>query len=132
MTVPLQRRRFSTGDYARMREIGILKEDDRVELLAGEMHDLRPQPDEVILVIEVADSSIDYDRTEKLPRYAAANIPEVWIVDIGAQTVEQHTQPRARRYRTVPVLEPGETLIAAALTSVALSVEQIVGPEPLP
>ena len=82
--------------------------------------------------LKTADSSIDYDRTEKLPRYAAAAIPEVWIVDGGAQTVEQHTQPRSGRYRTVHVLEPGETLIAAALPDVALSVEQIIGLELLP
>jgi len=57
-----------------------------------------PKPGDVPLLIEVAQSSFDYDRNEKLPRYAKAEIPEVWIGDVEGQSIEQYTLPHGERY----------------------------------
>ena len=48
---------------------------------------------EVVLLIEVADSSLERDLMEKLPRYARAGIPEVWIVNLNDETIEVYRQP---------------------------------------
>ncbi len=47
-----------------------------------------PQPQDVLLLVEVADSSLDFDRSVKLPSYAAAGIPEVWIVNLETDRIE--------------------------------------------
>jgi Uma2 family endonuclease len=49
-----------------------------------------PAATDVLLIIEVADTSLDYDRDEKLPRYAAAGVPEVWLVDLAAEAIERY------------------------------------------
>ena len=51
-------------------------------------------------MIEVADSSLEYDRTVKLPLYAQAGIPEVWIVNLAENVIEAHTQPERAPTRT--------------------------------
>jgi len=140
MSVQIERRWFSVEEYDRMTEAGILTEDDRIELIDGEVVKMspignahagcvkritalcyeqvarlvmisvqdpiqlddysKPQPDvallktrpdyyaqsppmpaDILLIVEVADSSIDYDRNVKVPLYARAAIPEVWLVD---------------------------------------------------
>ena len=53
-----------------------------------------PRAEELLLVVEVADSSIDADRGVKLPLYAGAGIPEYWIVNVGEARLERYTQPR--------------------------------------
>lgn len=60
-----------------------------------------PGPDDVLLVVEVADSSLSFDRGEKLRKYASAGIPTYWIVNLNNDTVEVYTQPDpiARSYR---------------------------------
>ena len=57
------------------------------------------QAADVILLVEVADSSYRYDRDTKLKAYAAANVPEYWIVNINEQHIEVYTQPEADYYR---------------------------------
>jgi Uma2 family endonuclease len=60
---------------------------------------------DLVLVVEVADSSLRFDRTVKLPMYAAARVPEVWIIDVGAETLEVHRRPSGGPYeqsQTVP------------------------------
>lgn len=52
-----------------------------------------PTPNDVLLVVEVSDSTIRLDREEKLPRYAAARISEAWIIDVEAQQIEQYSEP---------------------------------------
>src|SRR5712692_10456735 len=53
---------------------------------------------DVLLVIEVADTSLRYDRTVKLRVYARAGIPEYWIVDANTETLEVHRSPSGERY----------------------------------
>jgi Uma2 family endonuclease len=58
-----------------------------------------PRPDQVLLVIEVAESSLTYDRTRKAPAYAASAIPEYWIVNLIDRQVEVFTDPEPTRQR---------------------------------
>ena len=145
-----EKRLFTRAEYHRMGEVGILGEDDRVELIKGEIvrmspigrhhvafvnnltqllvtrlagraivsvqnpvvlsDDTEPEPDltllrqrsykhaepaaaDVLLLIEIAETSLRYDRVTKRPLYAEAGVPEYWIVDCGAESVELYRGP---------------------------------------
>ena len=147
----VERRRFTVEEYHKMAEGGIFREDERVELIDGEVVKRNPigwrharcvsrlttrlvraagdryavgiqspitlsshgepQPDLVIyneptpgclpgpkdvLLVEVSDSTLPYDRKVKLPRYAHACIPELCIADLQGEAVELYNGPRAR------------------------------------
>ena len=180
------RRRFNVEDYYRMAEAGILGEDDRVELIEGEIVEMppigpahgggvtyltntfarlvgdeailsvqnpvrlsdlsepvpdvcllrpradfyrgsHPGPEDVLLLIEVADTTATFDRRVKLPLYARAGIREYWIVDIGTGIVEIHRGPRPEGYAERSELRPGEHVAPAALPDAPLSVGDILG-----
>ena len=186
MTVQLLRRRFTVDEYHRMGQAGILGEDDRLELLEGEIvemapigsrhqatvdrltrlfsgrmadavlvrvqgpvrlaEDSEPQPDvtllrlrddfyatahpgpeDVILLVEVSDSSIEYDREVKLPHYARQGIPEVWIVDLDKDAIEVYTEPTVEGYRGVSQLGRGQTLSPQHFPPLELAVDQVLG-----
>ncbi len=59
----------------------------------------KPQPEDVLLIIEVSDSTLAYDRSTKLNLYAEANIPEVWIKNLSENTLEIYRQPEKGTYR---------------------------------
>ena len=160
MPVALRTRRFTADEYLRMAQVGILSEDDRVELIDGEVlamtpigprHSaavdrinhlftsrvsgraivrvqgpvrlnlytepepdillLRPRADfyasahpgpaDVLLVLEVADSSIGYDRDVKTYIYAQSGVHEYWIVDLNDGVLIRHTSPSGGAYREV-------------------------------
>jgi Uma2 family endonuclease len=84
-----------------------------------------PLAADILLVIEVADTSIDYDRDEKLPRYAMSGIPEAWLIDLTQHVVEQYTQPRNGKYRSKLTLERGDTLSAQSVSGLLVSVESL-------
>ncbi len=71
----------------------------------------KPTAADTVLIIEIGDSSIDFDRTVKLPMYAAAGIPEFWLVDLAADCVEIHTEPQPKGYRLCRTLRDGDQLI---------------------
>jgi Uma2 family endonuclease len=58
-----------------------------------------PQPADVYLIIEVSDSSLNYDQTVKLPLYAENKIPEVWLVNLPEQILEVYRQPQGKCYQ---------------------------------
>ena len=80
---------------------------------------------DVLLLIEVADSSIRYDRTTKLRLYAEAGVPEYWIVDCAAESVEVYRSRDARGYAEVEVLTGTATVSPRAVGDVALSLPEI-------
>ena len=86
-----------------------------------------PEARDVLLVIEVADSSLLYDRIEKAPRYGRAGIPETWIVDIGAKTVTVCTGPGPEGYGTERIVSGGETVTATAVAGLRLPVDEMFG-----
>lgn len=86
-----------------------------------------PGAGDVLLLIEVSDSSLSYDRNVKLPLYARFLIPEVWLANIRARVVEAHSEPMGGKYATARVYRPGETISPAALPDIALPVSELVG-----
>ena len=177
-----QRRLFTVEEYDRMAEVGILTEQDRVELIDGEIlvmspigfrHSYcvatlnemlvlrvgtralvwgqgavrtgsrsKPQPDlallerrsylrgdpteaEALLVIEVADSSLAYDRTIKRRLYARAGVPEMWIVDVDGEAVEVSRHPEGDGYRDVQRVPRGAAIAPAAFPDATIRVDEI-------
>ncbi len=86
-----------------------------------------PQSDDVWLIVEVADSSLTYDREEKVPRYVRSGIPEVWVIDVEQETVTQYTHLDGQRYRHEQLLQRGELLASTQITLFVLSVDQVFG-----
>lgn len=187
MVAGIARRQFNVAEYHRMAEVGILCEDDRVELLDGEIWQMspigsrhiacvnrltavisrqidqsavimsvqnsiqlddysEPQPDltllrmqpdfyaealptaaDVLLLIEVADTPLEYDRRIKLPRYAQAGIPEVWIVDLAENSVRVYTQSFEDSYQVIQQLRRGQTAVATRIAGLAVSVNDMLG-----
>jgi Uma2 family endonuclease len=79
-------------------------------------------------VIEVADTSLESDRNVKLPLYAAAGIPEAWLVDLEHDVIEVHRQPGPERYGEVRTLRRGDTLAALLVAAGTISVDEVLGP----
>lgn len=186
MAVPIDKRLFTVDEYQVMLRSGILTEDDRVELIAGEILKMapigsrhagcvnrltrymvsrlgemavvapqnpidlddfsEPQPDltvlrprddfysrshafpeDILLVIEVADSSAGYDRGVKIPLYAEHRIPEVWLVDLDRSLIEAHQDPGSNGYQTVRTVRRGERLSPLAFPELSLTAEEILG-----
>ena len=86
-----------------------------------------PRPDDVLLLIEVADTSGAYDRRVKIPLYAQAGISEYWIVDVNRRLVEVRRSPRGDGYASVEELAPGARLSPEAFPDIELEVSGILG-----
>ncbi len=156
----LNRHRLSVADFLRMGETGILRDDDRIELIEGELIDMAPigsdhvsavgvldkllnsaarddafvlcqspvilndnsqpqpdllllkhrddyyrsslpEPDDVLLLIEVSDTTLHFDRSIKIPLYAKNGVPEVWLVNLNDSTVEIYREPSPEGYKLI-------------------------------
>ena len=86
-----------------------------------------PGPADVLLVVEVADSSLRYDRRVKLPLYARAGIGEVWIVDLRRRMVDVHRVPAGDGYATVEAHGPEETVTLALAPGIAVELRRVLG-----
>jgi len=86
-----------------------------------------PRPDEIILIIEVSDSTVKYDRDQKLPLYAEVEIPEVWIVNLPNEIVEVHTKPKFGLYQLAQIYNRGDILQSEAIPNLEIEVEKIIG-----
>ncbi len=82
-----------------------------------------PRAPDLLLVCEVATSSLGYDRGEKGPAYAASGIPEYWIVDVDARTIEIRSDPdvASARYRRESSARDGETLTVPGGATIAVA-----------
>ena len=184
--VQVTRHRFTVADYERMCHVGIFSEDERLELVCGEVIQMlpigerhascvdfltqlitlrlrrsaivrvqnpvqlddysEPQPDitvlkprddfyrhahprpaDVLLVIEVSDSTLDFDRKVKVPLYARAGIPETWVVNLPEESIEVYSDPVGGEYQTIRSYARGRRLQSHTLASLRLSVSKVIG-----
>jgi len=187
VTANIRRKMFTTDEYHRMTELGILREDEHLELINGEIvfmaaaigsrhaacvgrltelfvanftgkaivwvqnpvrikphsepepdivllkprqdfyAEAHPGPEDVLLIVEVSDSSLDYDRETKLPLYAKAGIREAWIVNLKDGCVEVYTKPSEHGYDVLRKFRKGTTVISDSFPDVHVSVDEIIG-----
>ncbi len=181
------RHRLDVHAYHRMAEAGIFGEDDRIELVEGDLIDMapigqdhaaavcgltealvialdrraivspqnpvqldafsEPQPDiavlkrradfyrsgeragpgDVLLLIEVADSSLRFDREVKLPLYARAGIPEIWIVDLKTRVLEAYRRPEHGIYAETSSHGPADSVALHAASDIVISLRNVFG-----
>jgi Uma2 family endonuclease len=88
-----------------------------------------PTPADVLLLVEVSDSTLRYDRDVKVALYARHGIPEVWIVDLQNLQVYFHRSPEDGRYLDQTTGEPGVTPLAA-LPGVAVDLSGLLSTPP--
>ena len=86
-----------------------------------------PTPADILLVVEVADSSYDRDINVKLLLYARAGVTETWILDVGRDQLEAYSEPSAGGYRLHRLYRRGETIAPLAFPDLALAVDQLLG-----
>ena len=104
---------------------------DLVLVPASRRHARRhPTPEEVFLIIEVADSSLDYDREEKLRAYAATGIREFWILNLQDDRLEIYRQPEGPAYREQITIPADGTASPLAFPDVTIALAEILPPPP--
>ena len=186
-TVELKRRRFTIEEYHRMGEVGIFHEDDRVELIEGEIIEMspigrlhagtvdrianvffrrlgertivrvqnpvvftelvsEPQPDvtllvprpdfdtsghpgtgDILLVVEVMDSSVAFDRGVKLRLYARAGVAEVWLANVNTRRIEGYRRPSPEGYAESRAFQEDDLLAIQAFPDVTFTVRELLG-----
>lgn len=179
-------RLFTVAEYHRMAEAGIFTEDDRVELIEGEVVAMspigsrhaacvkklaalvrdrtsrrglivgvqdpirlsehsepipdisilqaredfyaggHPGPEDVLVLVEVADASVMYDRNTKLPLYGRSGVAEVWVVDLVKNVVDVLSSPNANGYASQQRFERGATAVSEALPELTIPVDEIL------
>ncbi len=85
-----------------------------------------PGPKEVYLLIEISDSTLEADQTEKLPAYGRAGVPEVGIVNLNELTVEVYREPNFTGYASKTILRPGDQAKPLAFPDVAVDVAELL------
>ena len=88
-----------------------------------------PMPQDVLLALEVSESTLRYDRAVKAPLYALHRIPEYWIVNIPGQAIEVHRSPDLGAYRETAVLTHGSTLTPLTFPHLSIPASDILGPQ---
>ena len=82
---------------------------------------------DVLLLVEVSDSTIKYDRSVKLRLYAEAEIIEVWLVNLPRQILEVYTEPENGKYKAVKKYDKTQTVVPKLLPEIKLKVSDIIG-----
>lgn len=104
-----------------------MPEPDIAVIRRRSINDIAPVlPSDVYLLVEVADSSLEFDLGEKLARYAAAGIPEVWIVNLRAGELVVNTEPEGAAYAKVRVVPLDETVSPQAFPDVVLGLADFI------
>jgi len=87
----------------------------------------RPTPADVLFLVEVADTTLRYDRNVKVPRYAAAGIAEVWIEDLKGDSLLVYHDPAEKTFKTSLTLHRGDSVSPLAFPAVKFKVEDLLG-----
>ena len=187
MLANVQRKRFTAAEYHCMAEAGILRKQDHLELIKGDiiymaaaigsqhaacvnrlnrlftrlLSDMaiigvqnpvsigehsepepdiallkprpdfyaqsHPEPEDVLLIAEVSDTSLGYDRETKLPLYAKSGIKEAWIVNLKEECVEVYTNLSEQGYDTLKKFRKGMTVTPSCFPDVEIPVDEIIG-----
>jgi len=98
---------------------------------------LKPRPDlyrekrvwaeDALLVVEVADTTLEYDCNVKVPLYAASGVPEVWIEDLKRRRLLVYRDPDGKHYKTQLVLNREDAVSIATLADVAFTFNDLIG-----
>ena len=86
-----------------------------------------PRPEDVLLVIEVSDTTLEYDGKVKVPLYARAGIPETWVVNLPEERIEVYSDPTGGEYQTVRSYARGQRLQSHTLASLRVSISKVLG-----
>ena len=89
--------------------------------------DAHPTSEAILLVVEVADSSAEFDRQVKAPLYARSGIPEFWLVDVDQDRVGVYRDPTSAGYATTCVLRRGDVINPSAFPDLEIAVAEILG-----
>lgn len=185
MVIQLPRHLFTVDDFYRMAEAGILRADERLELIEGEIVEMaptgshhatvvdrlsesirlgapkedavvrtqgpvrlnnrsevypdisvlsrrsywdgHPQPQDVVLLVEVADSTLISDQRVKVPLYAENRITEVWVVNLTNETIEVHADLAEGGYQSFEIVSHGQMISPRFLPSVTIVVDELFG-----
>lgn len=186
MSVKLARKLFTTTEYHQMITAGVFDEDDRLELIEGEIVEMspigprhvasvnrltevlgehirglailsvqnpiqlsdfsEPQPDltllkrrsdfyalalptvaDVLVAIEVADTTVEKDRGAKIPSYARAGVAESWLVDLFNDRIEIYSRPASGVYQEIRVVLRGQPVVSTAIPQLQLNANEILG-----
>lgn len=106
---------------------GLEPQPDLAVIRAGDYSGSLPGPDDALLVIEVSDTTLAYDRNVKLPLYARAGIGEAWIVDLPNEAIERHNDPSEDGYRRTERAGRGRSLASEALPNLTLQTNAVLG-----
>jgi Uma2 family endonuclease len=127
---PLARRRFIVRGQNPVRLDDFSEPQPDIALLRWRDDFYRhahPTPADVLLVIEVADSTVESDRGYKIPLYAKAGIPETWLVNMPAERIEIYAEPANGAYQIIREVKRGEEAHAHSITGVHINVAQVIG-----
>lgn len=183
-TSTLSTKKFNIKDYHQMIHVGILQEDDGIELIRGEIVEMSPVgfkhaacvkklnslfakklgdqviigvqdpiklndnsepqpdlvllkpcedfyatqhpiPDDIFLLIEVADTSIEYDRSIKIPLYAESKIQEVWLIDLNQNFLEIYQNPQSNYYQNRQKLSSQNLVVLNNLDKIEINVSDL-------
>ncbi len=95
------------------------------KLRSDEYVNSHPAPEDIILVIEVADSTIKFDRETKSPLYAAAGISEYWIVNLIDDRLEIYRQPEGDIYTSIEIITPPRSINLPEFSGIALNISDL-------
>ncbi len=101
-------------------------EPDVVVNSSPDPRDVGTEKSKPLLAIEVADSSLRFDREVKARLYAESGIPEYWIVNLVDDVLEVHRDPEENGYRTRLVLKAHETVSPVSFPDLEIAVSDLI------
>ena len=93
----------------------------------GGYRDRHPRPDEVLLLVEVADSTLNFDKRKKQVAYAQAGIVEYWVLDVQARVLHNHRNPRSGGYEDIIEFRAGDVVSPTRFPELELTVSELLG-----